>query len=127
MDYGAPLYAQPDYDVLEHLRYRTDDMWRLRWGADDVAIFDVSLAFLGNHTLTAEIHRFRESGQIIVELDADIERLDNRKWQVGCIQEVSICHLESANALEWLDRAQVDCHMCAIKHADAAVHCGCRS
>ena len=110
-DYGAPLYVQLDYEVLEHPRYRTDDVWRLWWGADDVAIFDVSLAFLGDHTLTAEIHRFQESGRIIAELGADIQQLENRKWEAGCIQEASIRRPESANALERLDWAQVVHHM----------------
>ena len=89
-DYGAPLYAQPDYNVLEHPWYSTDNMWRLRWGADDAAIFDASLTFLGDRTLMAEIHCFRESGWIIVELDADIAWLEDWKWQAGCIQEASI-------------------------------------
>ena len=71
-DYRAPLYAQPNYDVLECPRYSTDDVWHLQWGADDAAIFDTSLTFLGDHTLTAEIHHFRESGWIIAELDANI-------------------------------------------------------
>ena len=89
-DYGAPLYARPDYDVLERPRYGTDDVWRLRWGVDDTAIFDASLTFLGDQTLTAEIHRFRESGHIIAELDTDIAWLENQKWEVGCIQEASV-------------------------------------
>ena len=102
-DYGAPLYTQLDYETLERPRYGMDDVWRLQWGADDVAIFDVSLAFLGDCTLTAEIHWFRELGRIIAELDADIAWLENRKWEAGCIQEASICHLKSANTLERLD------------------------
>ena len=126
-DYGTPLYARPDYDVLERPRYGADDVWRLRWGADDAAIFDASLAFLGDRTLTAEIHRFRESGHIIAKLDADIQRLENWKWEVGCIQEASIRRLESANALERLDRAQAVRHMRAIERSDAAVHRGRRS
>ena len=48
-------------------------MWRLRWGVDNAAIFDASLEFLGDRTLSVEIHRFQESGRIIAELDADIE------------------------------------------------------
>ena len=124
MDYGAPLYAQPDYDILKCPRYGTDDVWCLWWGADNVAIFDTSLAFLGDHTLTAKIHHFRESGWVIAELHADIEWLKNWKWQAGCIQEVSIHHLEHANALEQLDRAQADHHMHAIKCADTVVHRG---
>ena len=75
------MYVQPDYTVLERPRYSMDDVWCLRWGADDTAIFDASLTFLGDRTLTAEIHRFRESGCIIVELDADIARLENWKWE----------------------------------------------
>ena len=89
-----------------------------------MAIFDTSLTFLGDHTLMVEIHRFWESGHIIAELDTDIQQLENWKWEVGCIQEVSICHLESTNALEWLERVQADHHMCAIDCADTAVHCG---
>ena len=123
-DYGAPLYAWPDYDMLERPRYGTDDVWRLRWGADDAAIFDMSLAFLRDRTLTAEIHRFRESGRIIAELDADIAWLENQKWEVGCIQEASICCLKSANTLDRLDQAQVVHHMHAIKRSDVAVHRG---
>ena len=126
-DYSAPLYAQPDYTVLERPRYSTDDVWRLWWGVDDAAIFDASLAFLGDRTLAAEVHRFRESGRIIAELDTDIAWLENWKWEVGCIQEASIRRLESANALDRLDRAQAVRHMRAIECSNAAVHRGHRS
>ena len=126
-DYGAPLYAQLDYETLEHPRYGTDNVWCLRWGADDAAIFDASLAFLGDHTWAAEVHRFRESGRIIAKLDADIQQLENQKWEVGCIQEASIRRLKSANALERLDRAQAVHHMHAIERSDAAVRRGRRS
>ena len=51
-------------------------------------------------------------------------RLENRKWEAGCIQEASICRLESANALERLDWAQAVRHMRAIERSDAAVRCG---
>ena len=47
-----------------------------------------------------EVHCFRELGHIIAEIDADIERLENQKWQAGCIQEASIRHLESANCYD---------------------------
>ena len=75
----------------------------------------------------AEIHHFQELGCIIAELDADIERLENRKWEAGCIQEASIRRLESANALDRLDQAQAVCHMRTIECSDMAVHQGCRS
>ena len=92
-----------------------------------MAIFNASLAFLGDRTLAAEVHHFRELGRIIAELDADIQWLENWKWEVGCIQEASICRLESANALERLDRAQAVRHMHAIERSDAAVRRGRRS
>ena len=55
VDYGAPLHAQPDYDAMERPRYGMDDLWRLKWGSDDVAIFDASLEYLGNQSLMVEV------------------------------------------------------------------------
>ena len=46
VDYSAPLHAQPDYDAMERPCYGMDDLWRLKWGSDDAAIFDTSLSTL---------------------------------------------------------------------------------
>ena len=119
--YGAPLHARPDYDAMERPRYGMDDLWRLKWGSDDVAIFDASLDYLGDRLLTVEVHRFREVGKIIAQYKEDIRRLETHKWEAGCLQDASICHLESANALEWLDRAQVERHMQAVECANATI------
>ena len=104
-----------------------DDLWRLKWGSDDAAIFDASLKYLGDQSLTAEVHRFQEAGRIIAQYEEDIRRLETRKWEAGCLQDASICCLESANVLERLDRAQVEQHMRAVEHADATVCHGRRS
>ena len=80
-----------------------DNLWRLKRGSDDAPIFDVSLEYLGDQSLTAEVHRFREAGQIIASLESDIRRLEDCKWEAGCLQDASICHLESANVIEQLD------------------------
>ena len=58
VDYSAPLHAQPNYDAMEWPRYGMDDLWRLKWGSDDAAIFDASLNYLGNRSLTVEVHCF---------------------------------------------------------------------
>ena len=73
-----------------------------------MAIFDTSLKYLGNRSLTVEVHRFWEAGRIIAQYEEDIRRLEICKWEVGCLQDASIRCLESANVLEWLDRAQVE-------------------
>ena len=92
-----------------------DDLWRLKWGSDDAAIFDASLKYLGDCSLTAEVHRFQEAGRIVVQYEEDIRRLEVHKWEAGCLQDASIHHLESANILEQLDRAQVERHMRAVE------------
>ena len=121
IDYGAPLHAQPDYDMMECPAYGMDDLWRFKWGSDNTAIFDASLAYLGDHLLTAEVHCFQEAGRIIAKINADIKWLEMCKWEVGCLEEASIHCLESANAMEWLDRVQVERHMQAVERADVTI------
>ena len=127
VDYGAPLHAQPDYNMMEQPRYGMDDLWRLKWGSNDAAVFDASLEYLGNRSLTAEVHHFREAGRIIAQYKEDIRRLETCKWEAGCLQDASIRRLESANVLERLERAQVERHMRAVECADATVCRGRRS
>ena len=124
MDYGAPLHAQPDYDAMERPHYGMDDLWRLKWGSDNVAIFDTSLKYLGDRSLMAEVHRFWEMGRIVAQYEEDIRRLEIRKWEAGCLQDAAIRRLESANVLEQLDRAQVERHMRAVERADATIRHG---
>ena len=74
VDYGVPLHAQPDYDAMEQPHYSMDDLWQLKWGSDDAAIFDTSLDYLGDRSLMAEVHRFWEVGRIIAQYEEDIRR-----------------------------------------------------
>ena len=112
---------------MEQPHYGLDYLWRLKWGSDDTAIFDTSLEYLGNRSLTAEVHHFWEAGRIIAQYEEDIRRLEIRKWEAGCLQDASIHRLESANVLEQLDRAQVEWHMRAVEHTDATICHGHRS
>ena len=125
VDYGAPLHAQPDFKTMECPQYSMDNLWRFKWGSDNVVIFEASLKYLGNCSLTAEVHHFQEVGRIITQIEADIKRLEMHKWEAGCLQDVSIHCLESANTMEWLDRVQIEQHMQAVECAEAAIHHGC--
>ena len=88
-----------------------DNLWRFKWGSNDTAIFDASLKYLGDQSLMAEVHCFREAGWIIAQIKVDIKWLETHKWEVGCLQDTSICCLKSANVMEQLDRVQVERHM----------------
>ena len=92
-----------------------------------MAIFDASLKYLGDWSLTVEVHQFREAGRIVAQYEEDIRRLEIHKWEAGCLQDASIRCLESANVLEQLDRAQVERHMWAVERADATIRRGRRS
>ena len=72
-------------------------------------------------SLTVEVHCFQEAGRIIVQYKEDIRRLETCKWEAGCLQDAGICCLESANALEQLDRVQVEWHMQAVEHANVTI------
>ena len=55
------------------------NLWRFKWGSDDVAIFDMSLDYLSNQLLMAEVHHFQEAGRIIAQYKEDIRRLEIHK------------------------------------------------
>ena len=99
--YGLPLHVEPWYNInqFQRPRYHTDDLWHLKYRADEAEEFDKALSFLHNHSLTAEVHRYREAGMLEVSYKADIKKLEDRMWAAGMMKEASVCHLERANAL----------------------------
>ena len=46
--YGSALHTEPCYDInqFQHPRYHADDLWRLKYGADEAEEFDNALSFL---------------------------------------------------------------------------------
>ena len=99
--YGSALHAEPCYDIdqFQHPRYHTDDLWHLKYGADEAEEFDEALAFLHDCSLTAEVHRYREAGMLEASYKADIKKLEDRMWAAGTMKEASVRRLERANAL----------------------------
>ena len=103
--YGSALHAEPCYDIdqFQRPRYHTDDLWRLKYGADEAEEFDEALAFLHDRSLTAEVHRYREAGMLEASYKVDIKKLEDRMWAAGTMKEASVRRLERANALAQIE------------------------
>ena len=94
--YGSALHAEPCYDIdqFQCPCYHTDDLWRLKYGANEAEEFDEALSFLHDRSLTAEVHRYREARMLEASYKADIKKLEDCMWAVGTMKEASVHHLE---------------------------------
>ena len=99
--YGSALHAEPCYNIdqFQCPRYHTDDLWRLKYGADEAEEFDEALSFLHDRSLTAEVHHYHEARMLEASYKADIKKLEDHMWAMGTMKEASVHHLECANAL----------------------------
>ena len=59
--YGGPLYAIPDHDQGEFLRYACNDFWHFKYSSDEMDRFDSALEFLHDLSLTAEVTCFHKA------------------------------------------------------------------
>jgi hypothetical protein len=98
-DYGGPLYALPDF-AIERPQYEQDDLWRFRVNSEDADNFNNALISIGDRSLTAEVHRYREASTRIAQLQRDIDQLQNQMWEAGALLSGSARCLEGAGALE---------------------------
>ena len=83
--------------------YHTDDLWHLKYGADEAEEFDKALSFLHDRSLTAEVHHYCEAGMLEASYKADIKKLEDHMWATGMMKEVSVRRLERANALACIE------------------------
>ena len=99
--YGSVLHAEPSYDIdqFQHPHYGTDDLWCLKYGANEVEEFNEALNFLHDCSLTAEVHWYCEARMLEASYKADIKKLEDRMWAAGTMKEASVRRLEQANAL----------------------------
>ena len=99
--YGSALHTEPCYDInqFQRPRYHTNNLWCLKYGADEAKEFDDALSFLHDQSLTAEVHRYREAGMLEASYKADIKKLEDRMWAAGTMKEASVRRLEQANTL----------------------------
>ena len=103
--YGSALYAEPCYDINQFQcpHYHTDDLWHLKYRADEVEEFAEALSFLHDHSLTAKVHHYCEAGMLEVSYKEDIKKLEDCMWAAGMMKEVSVCRLEQANSLAHIE------------------------
>ena len=106
--YGGPLYAVPDHDQGERLRYAQDDFWRFKYSADDFDRFELALEHIGNLSLTAEVTRYREASHLFFQYQEEICKIEERLWQAGQLKDASGRRLKGANALHRIEEALVD-------------------
>ena len=106
--YGGPLHAAPDHDQGERPRYAPDDLWQFKIGADNSARFDLTLDFIHNLSLTAEVSRFRETSSLFTQYQEDIHKIETHMWEAGQMKDASVRRLEGANTLHRIEEALVE-------------------
>ena len=99
--YGSALHVEPSYSINQFQcpHYGTDDLWCLKYGANEAKEFDESLSFLHDRLLMAEVHQYHEAGMLEANYKADTKKLEDCMWAAGIMKEASVQCLEPANAL----------------------------
>ena len=94
--YGSALYAEPSYNINQFQRphYGMDNLWHLKYGANEVEEFDEALSFLHDCSLTVEVHHYCKAGMLEAKYKEDIKKLEDGMWAAGMMKEASVCHLE---------------------------------
>ncbi|KAF8264416.1 hypothetical protein EI94DRAFT_1805833 [Lactarius quietus] len=93
------VHAAPDFDteacdyMHDQLRYLHNDFGGRQW-------VDLAIAEIPDHTLSAEISRYRHVSQRYDDLHAAITALENEQYMVGNEKCKCIRRLEEANALQ---------------------------
>ena len=105
-DYAGPLHATPDFTV-DRPHYLADNLHRFRSNTDKTALFDAALEYINDRTLSTEVYRYRQASSLIAILRRDINRIQQRMWEVGALLEGSSRRLEAANALDRIEEAVV--------------------
>ena len=74
--YGGPLYAIPDHDQGERLRYAQDDFWHFKYGADNFDRFKSAFEHIGNLSLIAKVTRYREASRLFFQYQEEIRKIE---------------------------------------------------
>ena len=103
--YSGPLYAIPDHGQEERPRYAHDDLWHLKYGADERARFDNALDRIHDLSLIAEVTCYREASCLFHMYQEEVRKIEERMWEAGQLQDASAQRLEGANALDRIEAA----------------------
>ena len=121
--YGGPLYAIPDHDQGEHLRYAQDNLWHFKYGASERERFDNVLEHIHNLSLTTEVVRFHEASCLFFIYQEEVHKIEERMWEAGQLKDVSACRLEGANVLDRIEAAAEELYRRAVPR-QVCMKCG---
>ena len=49
-----------------------------------MALFDTTLKYINNHTLSAEVYRYQQVSSLIAILQHNIDCIQHQMWEAGC-------------------------------------------
>ena len=106
--YGSPLHAAPDHDLGERPWYAPDDLWQFKFGADNLACFELALDFIHDLSLMAEVTCYPKTSHLFAQYQEDICKLEVHLWEARQMKDASACRLEGANALHRIEEVLVE-------------------
>ena len=105
-DYAGPLHAMPNFTV-DHPHYLTDDLHQFQSNTNNTALFNATLKYINDQTLSAEVYQYQQASALIAILQHNIDHIQHHMWEASALLEGASCQLEAANALDWIKEAVV--------------------
>ena len=101
--YKGLVHAAPVLDITTVPRLSPDDLTTLRFDYTDASRIDNALARVGDRSLCAEVHRFRNIKKRFAELDEQMKVLESEMWALQTRQRQCVGRLEKADVLRRID------------------------
>ena len=121
-DYAGLLHATPDFTV-DQPHYLADDLHRFRSNTDKMALFNATLEYINDRTLSAEVYQYQQASSLIAILQRDIDRIQQCMWEAGTLLEGASRHLEAANALDHIKEAVIARQQRQVQEAQREEQC----
>ena len=105
-DYAGPLHTMPNFTVYRP-HYLADNLHRFQSNTDETALFNTTLEYINDWTLSAEVYQYQQASSLIAILQRDINHIQHCMWEVGALLEGASRQLEAANALDQIKEAVI--------------------
>ena len=105
-DYARPLHATPDF-TIDCPHYLADNLHQFWSNMDKTSLFNATLEYINNCTLSAEVYRYWQASSLIAILQHNIDCIQQHMWEAGTLLEGASCCLEATNALDWIEEAVI--------------------
>jgi hypothetical protein len=103
--YSDYLYAEPYFDLYHRPRYSKADLWFLSHHYPYCNEVDLGFHALKDHTVKAEVRRYRGLEAKLTNLLYDLQQLEESLGQVQMEKDQCVRRLEQANTLERMAEA----------------------